>query len=93
VARHRTLDAASIAALLAALCTVQVWWLRLGEQALAHPGAVPDSRRAAWTENTRQERDASAVFNTAAAAHNAAVLQFPASLLARLVGFREAGSL
>lgn len=93
IARQRALDAASIAALLAALCTLQVWWLRLGEQAVAHPGAVSDSRRSTWTENTRQERDASALFNTAVAAHNDAVRQFPASLLARLFGFREAGSL
>ena len=93
VARQRTIDAPSMAALRAAVDTLQVWWERWTDPTAPHAAAVPDSYRVAWAENTRVVADATRLFNAAVTVHNAAVRQFPAVLLARLFGFRAAGSL
>lgn len=93
VARQRALDAAALAALFAALRTLQVWWARLAAEATLHPGVLPEACRAGWEENQRHTADACKTFNASVLAHNAAVGQFPASLLARLFGFRHAGHL
>ena len=94
VARQRALDAASMAALLSAVSTLQVWWLRLiGEIAQQQPGEVAEVWRTAWAENTRVAGDAITLFNDAVVLHNTAVQQFPAVFVAWLFGFRQAGTL
>ena len=93
MARQRALDAAALAALFAALRTLQVWWARLAAEAALHPGVLPEACRAGWEENQRLTAHACKAFSATVLAHNAAVGQFPASLLARVFGFRDMGSL
>ncbi len=94
VARQRALDAASMAALLSAVSTLQVWWLRLvDEMAQQQPGKAAEAWRAAWAENSRVAGDAITLFNDAVVLHNTAVQQFPAVFVAWLFGFRQAGTL
>ena len=94
VARQRALDAASMAALLSAVSTLQVWWLRLvDEMAQQQPGEAAEVWRAAWAENSRVAGDAITLFNDAVVLHNTAVQQFPAVFVAWLFGFRQAGTL
>ncbi len=94
VARQRALDAASMAALLSAVSTLQVWWLRLVDEMAQHqPGEAAEAWRATWAENARMAGDAITLFNDAVLLHNHAVQQFPAVFVAWLFGFRQAGTL
>jgi LemA protein len=93
----RPLDAARASAWLAAeaalaASTSRVFALMDGA------GALPERERvaelvAAWRGGEQQARFARRLFNDAAAAHDAAIRQFPTSLLARLYAFAPAGRL
>ena len=93
VAGRRPLDANGIAALQTALAVLQVAWARaqgidLGQQ---HP--LTAACQLQWAQNDQLASHAAAAFNRAVLAHNAAIAQFPALLLAQLFGFRAAGCL
>ena len=49
--------------------------------------------RARWDDHVQQADQAARVFNSAVVHYNAAIAQFPASLLARVFGFKAARSL
>lgn len=91
VARRDMLSASAIAALHEAQATLQVWHDRLTQASGPHLSLGP--WRDDWIEATRQASDAVALFNQASQAHNDAIRQFPAVLLARLFGFRPGGLL
>lgn len=93
VVRKQVLDAESVAALQSAHTTLQVWWDRLVSECRDHPELLPASWQMAWMDNRRLAGDAVEAFNQAVTAHNAAVSQFPALVLARTFGFRAAGCL
>ena len=93
VVRRRVLDAESMAALHTAHATLQVWWDRLINECREHPEVLPASWQTSWIDNRRLARDAVDAFNQLVQAHNAAVMQFPALVLARIFGFRPAGCL
>jgi len=93
VSRRQVLDAESIAALQTAQATLQDWWDRLVDDWQGHPDLLPASWQMAWMDNRRQARDAVEAFNQAVLAHNAAIAQFPAVVLARAFSFRAAGCL
>ena len=93
VVRKQVLDAESVAALQSAHITLQVWWDRLVSKCHDQPEALPASWQMAWIDNRRLTADAVAAFNQAVQAHNAAISQFPALILARTFGFRAAGCL
>ena len=60
------------------------------------PGAVPVGLsvwQVRWEEHAVQNEQAIRVFNEAVAQYNAAIAQFPASLLARVFGFKAARAL
>ena len=58
------------------------------------PDAVPSAERlqSRWMRLLHQALPLRTAFNDAVGAYNQAIAQFPASLLARLVGFRPAGT-
>ena len=95
VARKQALDAGAMAALQTAYATLQISWQRALQKYRASqepnaPSGQPQWTEQ-WTENTRLATHAMAEFNRAVLAHNAAITQFPALLLARLFSFRPAG--
>lgn len=64
----------------------------------AREGAPPPAQRleqwrARWDDHAQQADQAARVFNSAVVHYNAAIAQFPASLLARVFGFKAARSL
>ena len=91
VARKRALDAGAMAALQTALTTLQVSWSRVCEECRYPQDLVSPTGERLWAENTHHTKHASAEFNRAVVAYNAAVTQFPALLLAYLFSFRPAG--
>jgi LemA protein len=96
VVRKQVLDAESVAVLQSAYATLQVWWDRLvteSHECHEHPETLPASWQMAWMDNRRLVGDTVEVFNQAVQAHNAAIGQFPALVLARAFGFRAAGCL
>lgn len=94
VVRKQVLDAESVAALQSAYTTLQVWWDRLvTEGHEQRPETLPASWQIAWMDNRRLVGDTLEAFNQAVQVHNVAIAQFPALLLARVFGFRSAGSL
>lgn len=93
VVRRQVHDAESMAALQTAQETLLVWWDRLVHECRDHPDLLPESWQLAWMDNRRQAGDAAETFNHAVMAHNAAIRQFPAQVLARVFGFRPAGCL
>ena len=93
VVRKQVLDAESVAALQSAYATLQVWWDRLVSEGCDQPEVLPASWQLAWMDNRRLTGDAVDVFNQAVQAHNQAIAQFPAVVLARTFGFRAAGCL
>ena len=63
---------------------------------VAAPGAVPVGLsvwQVRWEEHAVQNEQAIRVFNEAVVQYNAAIAQFPASLLARVFGFKAARAL
>ena len=93
VVRRQTLDPEAMDALRTAQDTLQVWWDRLVQECKDQPDHAPASWQMAWMDNRRQTAEAAETFNQAVLAHNAAIGQFPALLLARLFSFRAAGCL
>lgn len=93
VVRKQVLDAEAMEALQTAYATLHVWWDRLVDEGRTHPEVLPASWQMAWIDNRRQLGDAVEVFNQAVHAHNAAIAQFPALLLAQVFRFRPAGCL
>ena len=93
VARRQPLDAASMAALQTALAVLQAAWRRAASGFVDRPLVLPAALQAQWAERDQQVAHASAAFNRAVVAYNAAIAQFPALLMARLFAFREAGCL
>lgn len=93
IARKQVLDREAMAALQTAHATLHVWWDRLMDAGREHPEVLPASWQLAWIDNQRHAADATEVFNQAVQAHNTAIAQFPALVLARLFGFRAAGCL
>jgi LemA protein len=91
VARKRPLDAGAMAALQTALATLQMSWSRVREECRDYQDLLSPKGDAPWTENTQNANYASAEFNRAVLAYNAAVTQFPALVLAYLFSFRPAG--
>ena len=68
------------------------WGATLAEAVPAD--AVPSSERlqARWLRLLHQSLPLRTAFNDAAQSYNQAIAQFPASLLARLFGFKPAGT-
>lgn len=93
-ARAKPLDAAAMASLVLAHEAMRTAWSSTLAIAVP-PEAVPSPERlqARWMRLLHQSMPLRTAFNDAAAAYNQAIGQFPAWLLARLVGFRPAGSL
>ena len=68
------------------------------EEAGSAREAAPPAQRLAqwrvrWNDHAQQADQAARVFNSAVVQYNAAIAQFPASLLARVFGFKAARSL
>jgi LemA protein len=93
VVRRQPLDPEAVAALRTAQDTLQVWWERLVQECRDHPDQTPASWQLAWMDNRRQVAETSELFNQAVQAHNQAIVQFPALVLARLFNFRPAACL
>lgn len=93
VVRRQVFDAEAMAALHTAHTTLLDWWGRLTAECSTQPEMLPAPWRSAWADNQRQADDLIAAFNQAVRAHNAAVDQFPALVLARAFGFKPAGCL
>ena len=93
VARKQALDAGAMAALETAHATLQMSWARVQEECRDYQDLLSPLGQQQWAENARLATHAIAGFNSAVLAHNAAVTQFPALLLAYLFSFRPAGCL
>jgi LemA protein len=93
VVRRQPLDPEAVEALRTAQETLQVWWDRLVQECRDQPDQAPASWQMAWMDNRRQTAEAADTFNQAVLAHNAAIRQFPALVLARLFSFRSAACL
>ena len=89
VARSRPLERDAIAALAAARSVWDMAWT----QALGHGEVDRVGAQQRWELWATQAAAAQSQFNSAITQHNLAVNQFPAVGLARLFGFRPAGSL
>lgn len=90
VARRQPLDASAVAALQASYMTARVAWDRYRA-----PAPKPDmaAMRRAWEDNAQVIRERQGGFNTAVKRYNAAIAQFPASVLAQVFGFGPAAPL
>lgn len=90
VARRQPLDASAVAALQAAYMTANVVWDRYRA-----PAPEPDmvAMQRAWEDNAQVMREGHGSFNTAVKRYNAAIAQFPASMLAHVFGFGPAAPL
>lgn len=93
VARKRALDAGAMAALQTALATLQMSWSRVREECRDYQDLLSPIGQQQWADNAQRATHASAEFNRAVLAYNAAVTQFPALVLAYLFSFRPAGCL
>ncbi|MFZ4288995.1 LemA family protein [Variovorax sp. HJSM1_2] len=89
VARTKPLDADAMAALSAAGVVLRMAWQRMAAECATLTGA-PLPQAAVWDDLTRHTDDATLLFTQAVQDYNAAIGQFPAMLLAGLVGFRQA---
>jgi len=98
VARARPLDAAALDALAAQQRSLAAAWAEWRRSAQPEEGGDASSEdRAQWEQRHAQLEDqlagVRAAFNEAVERHNAAVAQFPASLLAWLLGLRPGSRL
>lgn len=92
--RPRPLQAEAAAALGAAQDVLNTAWQRVQQDANDLAGSsLPDTVAAQWQQHAGETAKAQAQFNEAVARYNAAVVQFPAVLLAWLFGLRRAGAL
>lgn len=87
VAGKHPLDANGVAALQTAYATAHAVWERYLGDAADNASVAQASVRRTWEDNTQAVRDAEAGYNVAMLAYNAAIAQFPASILAYLFGF------
>ena len=82
---------------MAALASAHSVLVMAWQNALAASGPfdsqMADSPPYRWEQWTTQSQTASAQFNDAVTQHNRAISQFPAWLLAKLFGFKMAGTL
>ena len=97
VARARPLDAGAAAALAAGAQVLEAAWQALVQSAALHSEGVAPPALAPWVQQREQLAlqctPAQERFNVAVGAYNAAVAQFPASILAWLFGFKKAQAL
>lgn len=93
IARRQPLDANGMAVLQTARAALQTAWTKVHGESSGHLPPAPSSYRAQWVENDQLSAQATAAFNRAVLAYNAAIAQFPAVLLAYLFAFRCAGCL
>lgn len=100
VVRARPLAGDAVAALTAARVVLQAAWSGAARREedvegvdamLATP--APSVWHVRWDEHSLQNDQAAGVFNDAVAQYNAAITQFPASLLAWVFGFKAARGL
>lgn len=91
--RAQPIDVPAMASLVMAHEAMRAAWSRVLADAL-EADAVPSPERlnARWLRLLHQSLPLRAAFNEAALAYNHAIAQFPASLIARLAGFRPAGT-
>ena len=89
VARTKPLDADAMAALSAAGVVLRMAWQRMATECATLTGA-PLPQAAVWDDLSRHTDEATVHFTQAVQDYNAAIGQFPALLLAWLVGFRRA---
>lgn len=89
VARTKPLDADAMAALSAAGVVLRMAWQRMAAECAVLTGA-PLPQASVWDDLSRQTDEATVHFTQAIEDYNAAIGQFPALLLAWLVGFRQA---
>lgn len=90
---RKPLDAPTMAALQTAHATLNLAWLRVQDECRLYPQLLHSSLEPGWTDNARLVALVTADFNQAVLAHNAAIAQFPAVVLAQVFGFRAAGCL
>ncbi len=93
VARKQALDASVVAALQTAYATVHDVWERLQGTDADSASTAEAVMQRAWEDNTQVVHEAAASFNSAVQAYNAAIVQFPASILAYLFSFSQAAPL
>lgn len=100
VVRARPLAGDAVAALSAARVVLQAAWhgaARRGQETedvdALPPASAPTVWHVRWDEHALQNDQAARVFNDAVAQYNAAITQFPASLLAWVFGFKAARGL
>ena len=93
IARKNALDASAVAALQTAYATVHDIWGYRQDMFLDAVSTAEAVMHRAWEDNTQVVRDAADGFNTAVRAYNAAIGQFPASVLAYLFSFAKAAHL
>jgi LemA protein len=89
VARTKPLDADAMAALSAAGVVLRMAWQRMAAECATLTG-TPLPQVAVWDDLSRHTDEATVHFTQAVQDYNAAIGQFPALLLAWLVGFRQA---
>lgn len=94
VVRARPLSVDAVAALTAARGVLRDTWRGAAREGLleAPDGdpSTPSLWQARWDEHVQQNDQAARVFNDAVAQYNEAIGQFPASVLARVFGFKPA---
>ena len=92
-ARAQPIDVPGMASLVMAHEALRTAWASALADAVP-PDAVPSADRlqARWMRLLHQSLPLRAAFNDAAQSYNQAIRQFPASLMARLFGFRPAGT-
>lgn len=93
-ARAQPVDAAAMAGLVLAHEALRTAWTSALAEAVP-ADAVPSAERLQqrWMRLLHQALPLRTAFNEAAQAYNQAIRQFPAALLARLSGFRAAGTI
>ncbi|MFN7155271.1 MAG: LemA family protein [Acidovorax sp.] len=100
VVRARPLAGDAVAALTAAHVALQAAWHSAAcreqdadDVVALPPASMPAVWLVRWEEHMLQNDQAAGVFNDAVAQYNAAITQFPASLLACVFGFKAARGL
>lgn len=91
VARKHVMDANAMAALQTAHATLEMSWERVQQECRDYRQLLAPMGRDQWVENARMVKQAMSHFNRTVLAHNAAITEFPALLLAYLFSFRPAG--
>lgn len=94
VVRARPMSVDAVAALTAARGVLRDTWRGAAREGALEASegdpSTPSLWQARWDEHVQQNDQAARVFNDAVAQYNDAIGQFPASVLARVFGFRPA---